>query len=197
MSSGARVPLQIYKGKTFTKVFRWGQPTKVYKSITAATQAAPCVITATGHGLTEGWAYRIVNAKGMVELNSLDGEYYKAKVLSANTLELNDLVSTDLSAYTSGGLIVYNEPVDLSAYTARLQIRETIDATTTLVSLTSPSDGIVVDNTAKTITVSRSAIETAAYTFESGAVYDLEMVVASTVHLLAYGTVTVVEEVTR
>ena len=79
-------------------------------------------------------------------------------------------------------------------------VRATIDDTdTALVSLTSPSGGIVVDDTAKTITITIAASVTAAYTFTTG-VYDLELVspaATPVVTKLLSGNVIVQGEATR
>jgi hypothetical protein len=78
-----------------------------------------------------------------------------------------------------------------------MQIRATVDAADPpLVSLVSPTD-ITIDDTAKTVTITITAVVTAAYTFSSG-VYDLEMVSgAGVVTQLLSGNVTVLDEVTR
>lgn len=197
MSCGVKLNLSICKGKTFSKVFRWGQARKSYAVISAATQAAPCVITATAHGMPDGWAYQIADAEGMEELNTAEGEYRQAVVLTANTVEINELNSRSLAAYVANsGVLSYNMPVDLTGYSARMMIRETVEDTTPTISLVSPTN-IILDNTAKTITVQISATASAALP-EIDGVYDLEMVAAGgEVYLLAYGSVSITSEVTR
>lgn len=89
-------------------------------------------------------------------------------------------------------------PINLTGYTAAMQIRKDIEATATLVSLTSGS-GITLGGALGTITVEILATATAAYSFRSG-VYDLELYpagnAANAVRLLE-GAVTVSREVTR
>jgi hypothetical protein len=196
MSCGVEVNLAICPGKTFTKVFRWGQSRRVYKPITAASQAAPCVLTATGHGMPDGWAYQVKGAKGMTQLNTpLDG-YRQAIVVDPNTVEINELDATNLDAYEGGGVLSYPMPVDLAGYTARMHIRRNVHDASPVLALTSPTD-IVLDNTLKTITVSIGATATAALPEMEG-VYDIEMVAAGgQVYLLAYGALIVGTEVTR
>jgi hypothetical protein len=196
MSGGVKLDLKICQGKTFTKIFRWGQSRKAYKVITAATQAAPCVITATAHGVPEGWVYQIANARGMEELNTAEDQYRQAYVLTANTIEINELDASSLNAYAGGGTLSYNLPVDLTGFTARMMIRETIEDIVPLVSLVSPTN-IVVSTAANTVTVSITAVASAALP-EIDGVYDLELIApTSEVYLMAYGAVKISPEVTR
>lgn len=81
-----------------TKLFRYW-PSKV-ASITGATQANPCVITATGHGLRTGVQVTIASVGGMTQLN---GNTYTITVIDANSFSLNGVNSTGYGAYTSGG----------------------------------------------------------------------------------------------
>lgn len=193
--SGARYDFDIPRGKSFSKVLRWGQSRKTYKAISAATQAAPCMLTVTGHDIPDGWVFTIQGVKGMTALNS--STPYKAIVEDANTLELNDVDASGYPAYTTGGHIVYNTPVDLTGYTARMHIREAADSSTTLLELTTENDRIDIDTTNYTITLTMTAATTAAITWEE-AVYDLELISSGgTVSLVLYGSVTSTEEVTR
>lgn len=195
--------LEILKGKTFTRVVRWDTLPLVYKAITAITKAGPVAITSTTHGVPDGWDVAIVSAGGMRQLNAKNwplrsSDFHAATKVDANIITLNDVNSSGYTTYTSGGYIVYYTPVDLSGFTARMQIRATATAANPpLVSLTSTAGDIVLDNTAKTVTVTIAAGVTAAYTFYTG-VYDLELASAtSVVTRLMYGDVTVVDEVTR
>lgn len=195
MTCGVKVPLHICRGKTWSKPFRWGQSRKVYKPITAATVAAPCVMTVPSHGIPDGWVYQVANAKGMTELNT-ESVYRQAIVLDANSVEINELDASALDPYTGGGILSYPMPVDLTGYTARMHARESVDSTTTIFTLTSPA-GIVIDNTLKLITPQLTAVATAALT-EFAGVYDIEMVDAlDRVYLLAYGSLEIITEVTR
>lgn len=194
--------ITIKKGKTFRLVTRWETLPFIYKAISGITQAAPVVITASAHGLPEGWRTAVVSAVGMKEINAksfppAEDEFKKATVLTSSTVSLNEVNSADYHAYTSGGYLVYYTPVDLDGYTARLQVRATEQATgAPLLSLTS-SAGITLDNTNKTITITISAADTADLDFATG-VYELEMEDGSgVVDQLLKGTVTVEPEVVR
>lgn len=196
MSAPAKVNFKIYQGSTFSEVLRWESSKKVYKTITSITKAAPAVITSTAHGVPSGWRIKVTDVAGMKEINSSD-TYRIATVLSADSIELNDINSSSYTAYTSGGTLEYNEPVDLSGFTARMQIREKIDSATTLLELTTVNNRIIINNTDKTITLTIDAITTAGLTFTT-AVYSLELVSSGgVVTPFASGTITLVKEVTR
>lgn len=196
MGQPAKLNFKIYQGSTFNEVIRWESDRKVYKEITNITQAAPCIVTATLHGVPDGWRIKLTNVGGMTEINSPD-TFVRATKLDANSIELNDVNSKGFKPYTSDGIIEYKAPVDLTGYTARMQIREKIDSTTVLDELTSENSGIVIDTVNYGIIISISALDTAAYTFNT-AVYSLEMVSATgVVTTIAVGTLTLVKEITK
>ena len=89
-------------------------------------------------------------------------------------------------------------PVNLSGYTARMQVRDTYDGGSAVVSLTSGT-GITLGGTAGTILVALTATQTAAIdaTPSGQYVYDLELVNGATVTRLVEGTFIVSPEVTR
>lgn len=70
------------------------------QSITAATQANPCVISCTSHGYSNGNTVYIDNVVGMTELN---GRYFRVTGSTTNTFALEGVNSTGYTAYTSGG----------------------------------------------------------------------------------------------
>jgi len=71
-------------------------------SITGATQANPCEITATSHGRSNGDLVYIDGVSGMTELN---GGIYTVANASANTFELSGVNSTGYTAYSTGGSV--------------------------------------------------------------------------------------------
>lgn len=86
-------------------------------------------------------------------------------------------------------------PVNLTGYTARMQVRTSYNATDTLLNLTNGS-GLTLGGSAGTIAVSVSATTTA--TLPTGNfVYDLEIVQGSTVTKLIRGAFRVRPEVTK
>lgn len=89
------------------------------------------------------------------------------------------------------------DPVNVTGYTARMQVREKVTSTTTLLSLTSDAGDIVLGGTAGTIDVTASATATAAIDEKRG-VYDIELVSpGGIVTRLLKGCVTISPEVTR
>lgn len=202
MTCAAALDIEICKGATLSKTLRWESGTVVFKTISGITKAAPPVVTATAHGAPNGWRVAITNVKGMTQINAANNppknnQYHKAANVAANTLELSGVDATGFGTYTSGGILRYNQPVDLTSYTARMQIRATKSAATFLLELTTANGRIALDNTLKTITLTVSATDTAAITWTSG-VYDLELVSpGGVVTRLVEGAVTVSEEATK
>ena len=262
--------LTIQQGKTFSLPVRWENGDLVVrKPITAISLAfgAPR-LTVASHGLQAGWRTYVTRCQGMKQINAAntpprDGDYHPATVIDATTIELNDIDPVDANgkewtAYTEGGFLNWNAPVDLTGYTARMSVCDrvakglektanlwqpatayvagqyivlangttvmlcktggtsgatrptaagtdgtvvwAVDATFTgpkeLYRLFSPASGIVIDNTAKTITLSIPATDTDGFTWKNG-VYDLEMVSsASAVTAILSGKVSVTKEVT-
>ena len=87
--------------------------------------------------------------------------------------------------------------VNLTGYTARLQVRATYDSSSTILSLTSAA-GITLGGAAGTIAITASATTTAALTAPWSGVYDLELVSGGgEVTRLLEGIATVSPEVSR
>lgn len=85
-------------------------------------------------------------------------------------------------------------PINFSGYSARMQVRETIDAASALLSLTE-SSGITL-GTDGTIAIVASAVQTAAMSAVNG-YYDLEVESGSVVTRYLTGRCRVLPEVTR
>jgi hypothetical protein len=101
---------------------------------------------------------------------------------------------------TFGQVITYKDngvAVNLQGYTARMQVRSTLEAATALIELTTANGRIALGGTAGTITLSISATDTEALTSGRG-VYDLELVSGSgIVTRLLQGVATISRNVTR
>lgn len=88
--------------------------------------------------------------------------------------------------------------VNLTGYTARLNVRETYASASAILTLTTENGGITLGGSAGTITLSASATTTAALTAPFSGVYDLELVSGGgVVTRLLEGVATVSPEVTR
>jgi hypothetical protein len=90
-----------------------------------------------------------------------------------------------------------NALVNLTGYTARMQIRSNKDSADPTVTLTTENGGIALGGAAGTITLTITATDSAAIT-ESEGVYDLELVSSGgVVTRLLQGAVEINKEVTR
>lgn len=194
MASPTKINFKVYQGSTFSEVLRWESATKIYVPITNITKTAPMVVTADGHGVTPGWRVKITGSTGMKEVNS--DEYKIATSVTTNTVTFNAVNALGYSTYLGGGVLEYNQPVDLAGTTARMQIRERLESDTVIHELTTENGDIVVDNVLKTIALNISASTTAAFSFNT-AVYSLELVSGVVVTPFSNGTVTLIKEVTR
>jgi len=194
MASPTKLNLKVYQGSTFRETLRWESALKVYAPITNISKTAPMVVTASNHGVPVGWRVKISGALGMKEANTSD--YLVASEVTTTTVTFNSINSLGYTTYTGGGVLEYNQPVDLTGYTARMQIRSKLEDLTVLTELTTENNRILIDNTLKTITLTIPANVTAALNFQS-AVYSLELVNGSEVTPFIGGTVSLIKEVTR
>ena len=88
-------------------------------------------------------------------------------------------------------------PVSLTGWTARMQVRESIDATDIIHELTTENGGVILAAEPGAFTLYIGAADTAAFDFEN-AVYDLEFIAPNgDVTRLMQGEVTLSREVTR
>lgn len=195
MATPTKLNLKIYQGSTFKEVLRWESANKAYAPITGITKAAPMVVTSTAHGIPAGWRVKVTNVTGMTDINSTD-VYQTVSVSATNTITFNDVNSLGFKDYVSGGVLEYNAPNNLLAVTARMQIRAKLDSTTFIDELTTENGKVIVDNTAKTITILLTDTITSAYTFSS-AVYSMELIVSGEVVPFIYGDVSLIKEITR
>jgi len=107
-------------------------------AITDISQADPCVVTATGHPHSDGDEVKLADIVGMVELN--DHIFYVSNS-GANTFEIqdadgNDIDSTGLTPYESGGTTAAATPTAVNAKNQFGQQSEHLSAGPFPVSLT-------------------------------------------------------------
>lgn len=79
-----------------------GIVTDTSTSITAASQANPCTITASGHGLSNGDRVLITGVVGMTELNNRE---FEVAGVSGADFDLLGVNSSTYTAYSSGGTV--------------------------------------------------------------------------------------------
>lgn len=202
--SAQLLDLVIVQGSTFSRTIRWESSVLAWKAVTAIGQVAPALVTAVGHAVPDGWKAAVTNAGGMIDINAQhtppwDSEFRPATYVGVDQVSFNDVSAAGFDAYTSGGYLVYYVPVSLATMTARMKIKDQLGGTV-LESLVTPvvsGTGFTIDDTAKTITLTISDTDTAAFTWLNG-VYDLEMVDSSDSSVVAIlsGNVTVTDEVT-
>lgn len=193
----------IRRGSTFRWVIRVEQPQAVYVPISAIDKTAPVTIHATAHGLTDGRRFLVTGSKGLTVLNAKNTpprttDYHKAKVVDADTIEVNNINAINLGIYTGGGVLQYNEPLDMTGYEIRMQARET-EKSDVVVFAASTTDGKIVmqpDGMSALLTLPEAL--TAAITATS-AVYDVEFVApdGSVPFAMPQAKITFVGEVTR
>jgi hypothetical protein len=87
-------------------------------------------------------------------------------------------------------------PVDLTSYTARMQVREKHTSKTTIVNLNTENGGITLGGTDGTIDLFISDLATSSI-FAKNYVYDIELISSSEVYRLLEGQFIVTPEVTR
>lgn len=196
MSTPGKIHFKIYQGSTFNEIIRWETLLKTYVPITAITKSAPVVITAIAHEIPVEWRVKLSNIVGMTELNSNE-IYHQVTSVTPDTITINAVNTLAYKSYISGGVLEYNTPVNLSGYTARMQIRSKVDSLDTIAELTTENAGIVLNNINKTILLQIPALTTSAFSFIN-AVYSLELIASGgQVTTLVTGTITLVKEVTR
>lgn len=186
MTTPVKLNFQIYQGGTFKQELRWESGTKEYVNITGISKTAPVVITAPNHNIPPGWRVKVSNVLGMKEINT--DTYYKATVQSSSLIELNDVVSLNYTAYTGGGVLEYNVPVDLTGYSAKLVVADSVSSTTPLYETTSQEGGVIINNQNSTITMTIPATATKDFTF-SKALYELNLIIGNEVIPFATGLV--------
>ena len=184
----------VAAGETFHPTIRWSTDTYTSVPITAITQAAPAAITATAHGMPDGWPCAVVGAGGMVQINAqhyppTDADWQKGTVINANTVALGNVSSALYSPYTNGGFLVYGKPGVLTGAVVTLTIWDGPNSPNApLVTLSSSSGGIALDMNLMTIT---PTLQTAGVTWKNG-FYRLDVTdVSGNVTQLSSGTITI------
>jgi len=128
-------------GDLYMRVHKNGaQLTETAKTITGATQANPCVITAASHGYSNGGEVQVSGVGGMTQLN---GRNFKVANVATNTFSLQYMDgtavdSTAFGAYTSGGTAAKVYTVVTSYATADLPTLNYIQSAD-IITLTHPS----------------------------------------------------------
>lgn len=181
--------LTIVRGKTLNLILLDGTVPIVRKAITAISldSGAPR-ITATGHGLPNGWPASVALVEGMKQINAQaeppkESDIHESTVIDGNTVEFNEITPVDENgrvwpAYTAGGFLIYNTPSSLANKRCDVVVKDKVGGTILLSSRAAdtPLDLITttVDDTAKTITLRIEADDAAAIAWSKG-VWEAEM----------------------
>lgn len=196
MSDVAKLDITINQGSTFDKTINWYGGGKVCKTIEAVSEGCPTLVTISSHGLptVSDTPVFVDHVQGAKSLNT-KGKAVAATYVDTNSFYVN--VDTVGETWTSGtGLVTWYAAKDLTGWSARMDIRENINDTTTVVSLVSPTNITISTNDAG-IRIIIAASVTEAFDFDMG-VYDLELEDPSGfVVRLVEGDVTLKKEVTR
>lgn len=108
---------------------------------------------------------------------------------------LIELEEPDLIADPTGGTHV---PLNIAGYTARMQIRRTIDSSTVIVNLTTENGGLTVNPTDPENQILISMSDDVTASISTSGVYDLEIESPTgVVSRVLQGAVTLSQEVTR
>lgn len=176
--------LLILKGETFSLEVRWEDRDRLSRvAITAISYShgAPR-LTAADHGIPDGWRGYVSLVAAPTQINAncppRESDWQELTVIDSDTVELNAVTPVDDNGrqwadYTSGGFINFYPPVDLTGYTARMQIKDKIGGTV-IASTDDVLDVSVIPSEYKT-TVVISAENTATLSAKRG-VATLEMV---------------------
>jgi hypothetical protein len=199
MTEVPRQDLLIIQGATFRRTFNWYGGGELSKAIEGVTEGYPTILQITGHGLpsisTTPVFIRAV--KGAIGLNT-GSKSAIATYIDANSFSVN--LSTANQTWVSGtGFITYYVPTNLTGYTARMHIRSTKGAVTTIHEMTSVAGDISLTAADGGIHLLITAADTAAFDFDN-AVYDLELINTAgngDVVRVAEGVVKLHKEVTR
>lgn len=122
--------------------------------------------------------------------------YQSALATAGNNIQLNQVNSLTYTTYTNGGVVEFNQPIGLTGFAARMQIRESVDSSTVIHEATTQNNQIVLDDVNKVIQITLLGNVTQNFTF-STAVYSLELYNGNNVIPFINGNITLVQEVTR
>lgn len=203
MSALPKINLSVRIGASANIPLRMETGTLSFAAISAMDKSAPMRVTATGHGILDGWYVAIVDAAGMVEMNAEDSneigdnEFNRVAVIDANTLDFDGVSSAGFSSYTSGGYLAFYEPMDLSGYTsARMDVKRRVGGDIIL-ALSTTAGTLEIDAATSTVWIRLDAsslddVPSREY------VFDIELVSASAVDAIcsADSVIEVLPEVT-
>lgn len=185
------VNLEITRGSTFARAFFCGTGLRVFREIQDIELVAPCRIRADGHGLQDWWPVSFERVRGTTQLNRYTG----AEITDGpDHIILPDFNAVGLREFGGMGVLVYDQPLPLDGFHARMHIRDEDDQL--LMELTTANGRIKLGPQAGVVLIMIEAADTETITWHSGA-YDLELVKGDYVCKPVGGAVTVRDEETK
>lgn len=178
--------LVIVKGSTFADTLRWATSECVLIQ-GSLNPSVPVTIESVGHNIPDGWMVSIDDHPMIPE-----SARFQVKAIDSNTIGIPCMNGAKFNR-PRAVVVRLNKPVDLSGYTAKMQIRDL--SGNLLIELSTENGRITIDNADKTIERSITAADTSALTAER-ATYDLEMIQGAYVVKIDSGTIEIVNEVT-
>jgi hypothetical protein len=158
----------------------------------------PAVITnVVGNGTTVTYTCKNAFAIGQtVSIDDVNPNSYNLqdKVIANSSSTFFTVTNATTGTYISGGIATV--PMNLTGYTARLQVRSLPSDPDAVLTLTTENGGITITALTGFVAVTATATQTTAID-EGTYVYDIELVNGSIVTRLAQGQVVVSPEVTR
>lgn len=195
------IALTITRGKTFEFGYLYAEDELLYLSITGMPSKAPVRLTVQGHGVPDGWPVQVACVKAPGELNSADGEFQVAKLVDADTIELNAINAHCWKPFSGSGLLVLNKPMDLTDWKCRAQVRDRVGGTVLFTwhsdQAENPDGEIEVDVAGSAFVLKIGAEATATLDWARG-VYDVEAIApgGEVYPVTAISSVVVADEVT-
>lgn len=148
-----KLSLTVRRGASADIPIRLEADQLVYAPITAIANSAPVLITAPAHGCPDGWRALVQAAGGMVEINTpwdgvQDDRFRRVTLVDGDNVEFNDVNAAGLGTYTSGGYLVYRQPLDLSQFIeARMDVKGSVNGPV-LATYRHTSGGLLMDSSA-------------------------------------------------
>lgn len=194
--------LEIRRGSSHRWMMRWSQPKLGYITGVTLNATAPLSITATAHGLPDGWLVAVQNATGgFSQLNAdnppTSSQYLRADVVDGGTLAVNRLNAVGFKP-SQPATLVYRKPHDLIGCTARAQMRKKINSPDPVLEFNSDvAGGITIDTLLSSTTLQFTEAQTRSVPVGSY-VMDIELIMPNgSVLATSVIEVTVVDEVTH
>ena len=197
--------LTMVKGKSFMRTIYWGLEPLQFRTVTGVSKTAPVTLTVPNHGLPASWPIAITDVAGMSEINAkakvpLPDEYLIASRVDQDTLTIPNLSAVGFSNYTSGGLIRFATPANLTGCSALFQARRKPGSPVLLEMSTVEGGGVFLDVENSRILLYTSPEQTETLGFKV-AQYELELrppptqyAPAGDVYPIMRGTLAVLDE---